>query len=686
MWWNTKPATIQLASDPSIRRCHLSPDKLVTRPAGDEVTVVGDIFPYCARKYGDDTACFYREVVDVVEEEKVVPGSDGSGEETKIWRYFTLSDPKPVSYKELDRSCQALTSGLVNIGFTVPSTPVATRPRVSIYADTSLQWQLMSQSFARLGHVITTAYTTLGEEGLLTSLVEPEVELCFCGEGQLDLIARVIERAERVRYLVYDGGKRANQAAIATISKVLESRGGKILTFDQLKQAGVNHPVKDFGPEPTEEDLFCIMYTSGSTGTPKGVLLTHGNIIASIAGSVSLWAKGFTRSDLLLAYLPLSHILEQFLEFTLFFLGVPVGYGSVKTLLSDNVRGCRGDFEALKPTLLPGVPAIFEMIRKGMMKKLNDAGPAAIAVFNLAVSGKQTLPWPLSAAIDKILFGRIKAVTGGRLRVSISGGGALSQETQKFMSTVMVPVLLGYGLTETCGMAAIGSFEYPQLGSCGVLGPSCEAKLQDYPEAGYLNSNTSPQGEIWLRGPNVFKGYFKQEQLTKESFTDDGWFKTGDIGQWNKDGTLSIIDRVKNLIKLSNGEYLALDKVESVYKHCDSVMMLCVCASPYASRPIAIVYPHEGNMRSRLKATGIPEEGGPREWAEDQTVKNYLLGTLRDEGKKGGLKGIELISDVILTTEEWSPDNGMLTPAMKLARPFIAKKYETQIQKAYGLS
>ncbi|WVF70822.1 hypothetical protein IAT40_005616 [Kwoniella sp. CBS 6097] len=678
MWWNTKSATVQLASHPSIRRSHLSPDRLVTRPAGDEVTVVGDIFSYCAKKYGDNTACYYRDVVDIVEEEKVADKSDGSGQETKKWKYFTLSDPVPVSYNDLNESCNAITSGLVNIGFTNPSTPIASRPRVAIHADTSLNWQLMSQSFARLGHVITTAYTTLGEEGLLTSLVEPEVEFCFCGEGQLDLVSRVIERAERVKYVVYDGGKRADQAAVATISKVLESRGGRILTFSQLKQAGVDQPVEDFGPKPTEDDLFCIMYTSGSTGTPKGVLLTHGNIVASIAGSVLLWGKGFSRSDLLLAYLPLAHILEQFLEFTLLFVGVPIGYGSVKTLLSDSVRGCKGDFEAFRPTLLPGVPAIFEMIRKGMMKKLNDAGAAAIAVFNFAVSGKQTLPWPFSAAIDKVLFARIKAVTGGRLRIAISGGGALSQDTQKFMSTVMVPVLLGYGLTETCGMAAIGTFEYNQLGSSGVIGPSCEMRLQDYPEAGYLNSNTPPQGEIWLRGPN--------EQLTKDSFTDDGWFKTGDIGQWNKDGTLSIIDRVKNLIKLSNGEYLALDKVESVYKHCDSVMMLCVCASPYANRPIAIVYPHEGNMRSRLKATGIPEEGGPREWAEDQAVKNYLLGTLRDEAKKGGLKGAELISDVVLTTEEWSPDNGMLTPAMKLARPFIAKKYDTQIQKAFGLS
>ncbi|WVR05824.1 hypothetical protein IAU60_002849 [Kwoniella sp. DSM 27419] len=485
MFWSTKSASVVTESDPAVRRSHLSPDKLVTRPAGDEVTVVGDFFSYCARKYRDRTACYYRDVVDIVEEEKVVPKSDGSGEEQKVWKYFNLSAPKAVSYTELDDTCTALTSGLVHIGFTDPSIPVASRPRVSIYADTSLHWQLMSQAFARLGHVITTAYTTLGQEGLVTSLVEPDVELCFCGGNQLSLIAEVIHRTERVRYVIYDGGNRADQ-----IRKVVESRNGQITTYEELSERGRASLVTDLGPKPTEDDLFCIMYTSGSTGPPKGVLLTHKNVIASIAGSTKLWGKHFSHSDLLLAYLPLTHILEQFLEFTFYFLGIPIGYGTVKTLLNDSVRGCKGDLEAFRPTLLPGVPAVFEMIRKGMMKKLNDAGPAAIAVFNFAVTGKQTLPWPFSAIIDKALFARVKAVTGGRLRLAVCGGehgryitvdptgGALSIETQKFMSTVMMPIMLGYGMTETCGMATITTPEFWQLGSVGVIGPSCEIKLE----------------------------------------------------------------------------------------------------------------------------------------------------------------------------------------------------------------
>ncbi|WWC86170.1 uncharacterized protein L201_001043 [Kwoniella dendrophila CBS 6074] len=677
MFWKSKTASIPLESDPSIRRSYLSPNELVTRPAGDYITVVGDFFSYSAKNYGNDIAAYYRDVIDIVEETKMVPKSDGPGEDKKVWKYFTLSQPKPVTYNELDSTVTALTSALIKIGFTDPSSPIASRPRVSIYADTSLNWQIMSQTFARLGHVLTTAYTTLGEEGLLTSLDEPEVELVYCGEGQLELISKVIGKAQRVKWIIYDGdSKRIDQAFIQTISKIVEGRGGRILPLKELKQIGMDKPVTDLGPKPTENDLFCIMYTSGSTGTPKGVLLTHKNVISSIAGSNVMWGKHFRRSDLLLAYLPLTHILEQFLEFTLYFLGVPIAYGGIKTLLNDNVRNCDGDFIAYKPTLLPGVPAIYEMIRKGMVKKIHDAGSVVGTIFNIAIAGKQNLPWPFSTAIDKVLFAKVKAATGGRLRVAISGGGVLSLDTQKFLSTVLVELIQGYGLTETCGMATICTPQFSTMGSVGVIGPSCEVKLQDYPEAGYLSTNKPPRGEIYLRGPN--------EALTKETFTSDGWYKTGDIGQWNEDGSLSIIDRVKNLVKLSNGEYLALEKVESIYKHSNSVMMLCIVAPPYADRPIALVYPHEGNLRNRLKANGIVDDGGPKEWVSNLEIVSYLIGELRDEAKKGGLKGTELIKDVILTEEEWSPENGMLTPAMKLARKNISEKYEKEIAKAYG--
>ncbi|RSH92243.1 long-chain fatty acid-CoA ligase [Saitozyma podzolica] len=671
--WKRQLANVPLPSDPTIRRSFLSPDELLTRPAGDEVLVVGDIFPYCARRYGDKVACSYRDVVDVVEERKVVKDSDGM-EEEKVWKYFTLSDPIPVTFNTLASTVSHLTSSLLHLGFTDPALPIPSRPRVSIYADTSLRWQLMAQSFARLGHTITTAYTTLGEEGLLRSWQEPDVRMCFCGEGQVGMVAEVLDRAEKVRWIVYDGEERADK--VSGSSQVSA-------WLCELLELGKSNPTKpeDLGPKPTEDDVFCIMYTSGSTGPPKGVILTNRNIISSLAGSTKLWGSLFDpKNDLLLAFLPLSHILEQFLEYTFYLVGVPLGYATVKTLLDDSVRGCKGDFAVYKPTLIAGVPAIYEMIRKGIVKKIHEAGPVVGTIFSLAVKGKQTLPWPISAVIDTVLFARVKAATGGRLRTAVTGGGAISKETQLFLSTVLAPMMQGYGLTETCGMTAITRPESWLPGSVGVLGPSTECKLQDVPDLGYINANKLPQGEIWLRGPNVFKGYLGMEELTRESFTEDGWFKTGDIGQWEPNGTLTIIDRIKHLVKLQNGEYIALDKVESVYKATDVVMMLCIAAPPSADRPIAIIYPHEGNLRNHLKAAGLPDDGTPAEWASDEKVKKYILGQMLQTAKKGGLGKMEMIRDVIVTKEEWSPDNGLLTPAMKLARPAISKAYEKEIK------
>ncbi|KAI9601823.1 hypothetical protein KEM48_001109 [Puccinia striiformis f. sp. tritici PST-130] len=225
--------------------------------------------------------------------------------------------------------------------------------------------------------------------------------------------------------------------------------------------------------------------------------------------------------------------------------------------------------------------------------------------------------------MDTVVFNQVREQTGGNLRYAISGGAALSKETQEFLSKALVSVLQGYGLTESCGMARFGS-EVPRL----------ERLLQE-------------------------------EDVTKESMTDEGWFKTGDIAQWNQDGTLSIIDRKKNLVKLAGGEYIALEKLESIYKSCSLVNNICVHADSSANRPMAIVFVHEKNINLVCEELKI--------------VLKELLAT----GKKAGFKPLELLQSVVLTDEEWTPLNGLTTAAQKLNRKAILEHYAEAVKKVY---
>jgi long-chain acyl-CoA synthetase len=224
-----------------------------------------------------------------------------------------------------------------------------------------------------------------------------------------------------------------------------------------------------------------------------------------------------------------------------------------------------------------------------------------------------------------------------------------------------------------------------QYGCVGLPFPSVEIKLLDVPEAGYLAANNPPQGEILVRGSSVTSGYYKRDDLNNDEtiFTKDGWLRTGDVGQWNKDGTLSLIDRIKNLVKLQGGEYIALERLESIYKSCQLVSNICVHAIPDATQPIAIIFPHEGHLRAAL-----PDED-PRtslgDLCANPKVKAMMLKECNAVGKKNGFKSIEMLQAVVLTADEWTPESGLVTAAQKLQRKKIAQRYDAEVMEAFGV-
>jgi len=254
-----------------------------------------------------------------------------------------------------------------------------------------------------------------------------------------------------------------------------------------------------------------------------------------------------------------------------------------------------------------------------------------------------------------------------------------------------VRLLQGYGLTESCGMCAILGPDEFKYGIAGSPVGSIEIKLVSVPDAGYLSTNTPQQGEIWIRGPSVTKGYYKRDDLNSDRsiFTEDGWFRTGDVGQWNADGTMSIVDRIKNLVKLSGGEYIALERLESVYKSSPLVANICVHGDSNAKQPIAIIIPHEANLRHALKnpPAGYDKLPGPtteiHEICMDKNVIGLVLNSCNAAGKKAGFKGMEMLQAVVLTADEWTPENELVTAAQKIQRKKIAGKFDREIKEAY---
>ena len=407
---------------------------------------------------------------------------------------------------------------------------------------------------------IATAYDTLGEEGLKHSLVQTKAKAIFCDPHLLKTLVKPLKEAQEIKFVIYNSDGEVEKENIEKLKSSCDYL--TILSFEELRQLGEDNPVDPV--PPAADDLCCIMYTSGSTGPPKGVLMKHSAVIASIAGVTTIIGQYIGPGDKLLTYLPQAHILEFVFENACLFWGGTMGYGSPKTLSDTSVRNCKGDIREFKPTILVGVPAVWESVKKGIIAKVNQSGMVVKNLFWSALAAKSFLMstgLPGTAILDSVVFKKIKDATGGQLRVCMNGGGPIAKDTQRFISLAITPMISGYGLTETTAMGALNDPMHWTDNALGDIPSSIEIKLVDFQDAGYYASNNPPQGEIWIRGPPVFQGYFDNEDETKEALTDDGWFKTGDIGEFDKNGHLRMIDRKKNLVKTLNGEYIALEKV-----------------------------------------------------------------------------------------------------------------------------
>jgi len=613
-------------------------------------------------------------------------------------QFWNKSDIDWQTYADVGDSVKAAASGLLSLSAIKDRKESGTTCIGAILADTSAEWHMSAQAMYQLSMPITTVYTTLGQEAMLHGLNETEATVIFIDWQQYnELKEKVLAKVASLRHIVIIGKSFIPETTVGGITKAeafpspeeaeaLPKIGeAASTTFDALVAAGRERPadVEPYAPGP--DDLAFIMYTSGSTGLPKGVMLTHKNFVGLVASIFSQKVVNPLASDTFIAFLPLAHILELIVETCVVCAGGGIAYAHPRTLTPaspymDKENGDNCDLLTVRPSLMVAVPAILETIKSGLMTKVkNMEGYTGMLVRGaIAMAQEQefsegcTVNCLLSLGISPLLLHKVRAQLGlDNLRAIVSGGAPLAAQTQEFVSAVLAPVAQGYGATETNGCTTVqevvSSDGRPidhSTGGVGAVQPCCEVKLKSVPDMGYLVTDSQPRGEILVSGCCVSqKGYFKMGEKSREDFPvhSDGkvWFHTGDIGEMTAIGTLRIIDRKKDLIKLTGGEYVSLGKVENAMKQVTGISQVVVFAKSDKDHCVAIVSQPE---------RGWGTVGGKPEEAELAPAVDKAL-------RKQGLARFEIPTKVKVTDEIWTPETGLVTASLKLQRNPLRNHY-----------
>ncbi|KAH9682772.1 Long chain acyl-CoA synthetase 6 (peroxisomal) [Citrus sinensis] len=512
---------------------------------------------------------------------------------TNIWVHVSglmeqlESAYKWMTYGEAGTARTEVGSGLIYHGISKGSC-------IGLYFVNRPEWLIVDHACSAYSFISVPLYDTLGPDAVKYIVNHASVQAVFCVPQTLNSLLSCLSEVPTVRLIVVIGG------IDDQIPSLPITTGVQILTYSKLLSQGRSN-LQPFSP-PKPDDVATICYTSGTTGTPKGAVLSHGNLIASVAGA-TLGTK-FYPSDVYISYLPLAHIYERANQVMTVYSGVAVGFYQ-----GDNMK-LMDDLAALRPTVFCSVPRLYNRIYAGITSAVRTSGGLRERLFNAAYNAKKQAmlsgknPSPMW---DRLVFNKIKDKLGGRVRFMGSGASPLSPDVLDFLKICFGGrVTEGYGMTETSCLISQLDEGDNLSGHVGSPNAACEIKLVDVPEMNYTSEDQPcPRGEICVRGPLIFKGYYKDEIQTKEVIDEDGWFHTGDIGMWIPGGRLKIIDRKKNIFKLAQGEYIAAEKIENVYAKCKFVGQCFVYGDSFNSALVAIVSVDQDALKAWAASEGI---------------------------------------------------------------------------------
>ena len=558
---------------------------------------------------------------------------------------------KKTSTQEFINQGNKISRGLLKLGIK-PGDKIAL-----ITTNSRTEWAIMDLGLSQIGVVSVPVYPSISSEDYEFIFNNAEIKYCFVSDE--DLLAKVTKIKNNV----------ASLQGVFTFDNISGAANWKEI-LDLGEDDSTQMEVEDLSKGISADSIATLIYTSGTTGRPKGVILTHENIVSNVLGSLPRIPrrKNLDYKDTrVLSFLPICHIFERMLFYLFQYNGFSVWFAESIEKMGENVK-------EVKPHYMSVVPRLVEKVYDKIYNTGSSAGGLKQKIFFWAlgiIEKKKEISKPsgLKEIIaDKLVFKKWREGLGGEIITLVSGSAALSSRLNLMFQNAGIPILEGYGLTETSPVISVNSFDKMRIGTVGHPLDNLHVKIQE-------------DGEITVKGPSIFKGYLNNEEQTKETFTEDGYFKTGDIGHIDSDGYLHITDRKKEMFKTSGGKYVAPQTIENLAKASKFIEQIMVVGDG-EKMPTALVQPDFEFAKSWAQRRNLNIGTTHAEIANNAELKIRIEKEIDKINEHLG--NWEKIKKIELTPEVWAIDTGLLTPTLKLKRKAIKEKFIDLYNKMYG--